>query len=86
MNNFTFVNGGDALSLGSGVSTVNLTGGFYGSITSYSGTNTITVGTDAEYAASVFLAGSMSSRYAAGSNRFRSAGMTTVWTCWVMAA
>ncbi len=47
-NTFTFLAGGDALSLGSGISTVNLTGGFYGSITSYSGTNTINVGANAD--------------------------------------
>jgi Ca2+-binding RTX toxin-like protein len=48
VNNFTFSAGGDSLSLGSGVSTVNLTAGFYGSLLSFSGTNTVTVGADAE--------------------------------------
>lgn len=47
-NNFTLRAGGDLISLGHGTSTVNLLGGFYGAITSYSGTNTITVGADAE--------------------------------------
>lgn len=47
-NNFTLRAGGDLLSLGHGTSTVNLLGGFYGAITSYSGTNTITVGATAE--------------------------------------
>lgn len=48
VNNFTFSAGGDSISLGSGVSTVNLTGGFYGSLLSFSGTNTVTVGADAD--------------------------------------
>ena len=47
-NNFTLRAGGDLLSLGHGTSTVNLLGGFYGAITSYSGTNPITVGATAE--------------------------------------
>lgn len=47
-NNFTFRAGGDLISLGRSTSTVNLLDGFYGAITSYSGTNTITVGADAE--------------------------------------
>jgi Ca2+-binding RTX toxin-like protein len=47
-NNFTFVGSGQSVSLGSGVSTVNLVSGFYGSLLSFSGTNTVTVGADAE--------------------------------------
>lgn len=47
-NSFTFRAGGDLISLGRSTSTVNLLDGFYGAITSYSGTNTITVGADAE--------------------------------------
>lgn len=42
-NNFTFANGGDLLSLGQGISNVTLNGGFFGSITSFGGTNTVTV-------------------------------------------
>lgn len=47
-NNFTFNDGGESLVLARGVSTVNLNGSFYASITGFEGTNTINVGTQAE--------------------------------------
>ena len=46
-NDFTLSNA-DAVSLGSGTSTVSINNGFVGSLTSYSGTNTVTIGAAGE--------------------------------------